>query len=137
MNMKNRLSMRLNAMKRLFLAVCVLGVCALAACSSTEVPKTTTKTNAAQPTATAATTMASADTTTGIAECDALLVKMQKCIESNNVSDALKDGYRSNFEPARAGYRKMAAGTPQERAQGAQMCQTGLESGRAFFDTCK
>src|ERR1700687_4856509 len=122
--MKNRLTMRLNAMKSLFLAVCVLGVCAtLAGCSSTQAPATTSNTNVAQPKATAATTMASADTTTGIAECDALLVNMKKCIESNNVSDAIKDGYRTNFEPARAGYRKMAAGTPQERAQGAQMCQ--------------
>jgi uncharacterized membrane protein len=125
------------ARKGLFLAVCVLGVCALAGCSRTEVPTTTTNTNVAQPMATAATTMASADTTTGIAECDALLVKMKKCMESNTLSDPLKAGYRNSFEPARKGYREMAAGTPQQRAQGAHLCQAVMDAAKATFDTCK
>src|SRR5258708_38261704 len=108
-------------MKRLFLAVCVLVGCALAGCNNKETSKTTTNTNAAtttntkgsQPTAPAAETGEDYDTTTGITECDALLTKMHECIQSNNASEALKDGYRRSFKKTRDGYRKLAAGSPQ------------------------
>lgn len=90
----------------------------------------------AAPTAAAETPSTSADTKTGIAECDALLGKMQACIESTKVSEGMRASYRRTFAPARDGYRKAAAGSAEDKAHTAQACQLGLDSGKAFFDTC-
>jgi hypothetical protein len=108
-------------------------------------PKASANAQAAPPTAAPAaprelaptdTPTPSADTKTGIAECDALLAKMQACIESNKVSEAMRASYRRTFAPARDGYRKAAAGTAADKAHGAEACQVGLEAGKGFFDTC-
>jgi hypothetical protein len=113
----------------------LLSVCAVA-CNKDDAKSTTTASVAAPLAAATATPPSAADTKTGIPECDALLARMLACIASNNVSEPMKASYRRNFDKARDGYRRAGAGTAEEKLHGGQACQTGLEAGKAFFDTC-
>jgi hypothetical protein len=122
-------------MKTRFVFWCLLGVCSTG-CSKDEQKATTNAGAAPLVPAATPTPTTTADTKTGIAECDALLVKMQACIDSNHAPEALRASYRRAFAPARDSYRKAARGSAADQAHGAQACQTGLEAGKEFFDTC-
>ena len=124
-------------MKKVPLALCMIGFCFLAGCSKIETSKSSSNTNAPLPAASAVAGMADDETTTGIAECDAILLKMRQCIASNNVSEALRESYRRSYQETRDGYKKVGAGSPSEKTQGARMCQLGMDAGKALFDTCK
>lgn len=126
-------------MKTRLVLGCLLGVCAVA-CNKDN-PKNTTTASVAAPLAAATpvptpTPPSAADTKTGIPECDALLEKMLACIASKNVSEPIKASYRRTFDKARDGYRRAGTGSAEEKLHGGQACQTGLEAGKDFFDTC-
>jgi hypothetical protein len=69
----------------------------------------------------------------GIAECDALLAEMQKCIDSDRAPQALRDSYRRTRGETLAGYDRARASNPSAQAGVAQGCKAGLSAGQTAF----
>jgi major membrane immunogen (membrane-anchored lipoprotein) len=75
-------------------------------------------------------------TGTGVAACDEYLAKADKCMNSPNMPEDIRNEYKKTMEQNRGAW-KQAASTAEGRAELEKQCKMVLDSQRTMLDNCK
>lgn len=72
----------------------------------------------------------------GVEACDEYFAKIDKCLNSPSVPEAIKTSFKQSREQNHKAWEQ-AASTPQGKASLETSCKTALQNSQTLFATCK